>query len=97
MQITRIQKAESMRKFYQIFVVNLVVDIESDIIESTKRNTGRFVVNASTGYEITLNLDANMKFLSINERHLSWVHATTSHGKEVMKLILSMTQTLLCR
>jgi len=43
----------------------------------------KVVVNASTGYEITLNLDKNMEFVSMTERHLSWVHATIFHGKEM--------------
>jgi hypothetical protein len=37
----------------------------------------------STGYEITLNLDANMTFLNMTERHLSWVHANIFHGKQM--------------
>ena len=45
----------------------------------------KVVVNASTGYEVTLNLDKNMEFLSMTERHLSWVHATIFHGKEVIR------------
>ena len=43
----------------------------------------KVVVNASTGYEITLNLDKDMNYVNMTERHLSWVHATIFHGKEV--------------
>ena len=43
----------------------------------------KVTVNASTGYEITLNFDSNLNLLSMNERNLSWVHATVFHGREV--------------
>ena len=43
----------------------------------------KVTVNASSGYEITLNFDAILNFLSMSERNLSWVHATVFHGKEV--------------
>ena len=49
----------------------------------------KVTVNASTGYEITLNFDANLNFLSMSERNLSWVHATVFHGKDVsMKYLI---------
>ena len=45
----------------------------------------KVTVNPSSGYEITLNFDANLNFLSMSERNFSWVHATVFHGKEVSR------------
>jgi hypothetical protein len=43
----------------------------------------KVTVNASTGYEVSLNLDADLQFMNITERNLSWVHTTIFHGHEV--------------
>ena len=46
----------------------------------------KVTVNASTGYEVILTFDGNLKLLSAKERNFSWVHATVFHGKEVCYL-----------
>ena len=44
----------------------------------------KVMVRASTGYEVSLNLDSAMNFKNLVERNMSWVHATIFHGNEVI-------------
>ena len=93
-EVTRGQgqsQIEAAEKVYRQALKNLGFKLTED--ESPSRRFiymehWKVVVNASTGYEIQLNLDKDLNFISMKERNLSWVHGTIFHGNKVVDLLL---------